>query len=522
MIRFEQVTKWLGGRAVLDGIDLEIEKGETFFIVGTSGAGKSVTLKHMIRLLTPDSGRVWIGEDCVSEARGRFLGAIRGRFGVLFQSAALLAWINAGDNVGLPLRQHTNQSDAEIALSGGMRKRVGLARAVITHPEIILYDEPTSGLDPVTARAIDALIDSLRQRLGVTSVVVRAGERDAHRHAGWRTDCGRRHADGVRALDERQGAAVSRSAIHHQTRQLGKGGGDMKKNSRQDTTIEVIVGFFFAMMIVALFFGTAVLSRQRWFGGNYKLEVVFESVMGLRKGDNVFVRGVDVGKVDRLQIKGGGAHVYISLEQPVEVHAGYKVEVLPSSVLGGRYLALDLGTAAQPEVPAGTVLRGLTPVDLIDEATSAIADLRKTMEEGKMLENLAATMADLRKITGKLAAGEGTLGKLLMEEQVYSDIKATTARLKEISERLAAGEGTLGKLLAKDDQLYKDMAATVASIKNIAAKIEKGEGTLGKLAQDDTLYQDFKKTLSEGRAAIDDFREYAPLATFSSLFLGAF
>ncbi len=296
----------------------------------------------------------------------------------------------------------------------------------------------------------------------------------------------------------------------------------MKKSLRQDTTIEVIVGFFFAMMIVALFFGTAVLSRQRWFGGNYKLEVLFESVMGLRKGDNVFVRGVDIGKVERLQVSKNGAHVYVSLEQPVEIHTDYKIEVLPSSVLGGRYLAMDLGTAGKPLVPEGTLLHGLLPVDLIDEATRTIAELRKTMEEGKMLENLSASVTDLRKISGKLAAGEGTIGKLLVEEQVYNDLKATTARLKEISERLAAGEGTLGKLLAKDDQLYKDTAATVASVRKIASRIEKGEGTLGKLTQDDSLYQDVKKTLNEARAAIDDFREYAPLATFSSLFLGAF
>ncbi|MBP7830430.1 MAG: ATP-binding cassette domain-containing protein [Kiritimatiellae bacterium] len=194
MIRFEKVTRRLGGRLVLDAVDFEIEKGETFVIVGSSGAGKSVTLKHMVRLLTPDSGRVWVGDDVVSEARGAELERIRSRFGVLFQGAALLQWLNVGDNVALPLREHTRLGEDEIDrlveeklrlvnledimekfpsdLSGGMRKRVGLARAIVMQPEIILYDEPTSGLDPVTSRTIDQLIDNLRRELGVTSVVV--------------------------------------------------------------------------------------------------------------------------------------------------------------------------------------------------------------------------------------------------------------------------------------------------------------------------------------------------------------
>ncbi|MFH0953574.1 MAG: ATP-binding cassette domain-containing protein [Verrucomicrobiota bacterium] len=194
MIRFEQVTKKLGGRVVLDGLDFEVEKNETFVIVGSSGAGKSVTLKHMVRLLTPDSGRVSVGDDVVSEAAGSQLETIRLRFGFLFQGAALLQWLTVGDNVGLPLREKTDLDDAAIDvtvneklklvgledvfdkypadLSGGMRKRVGLARAIVMKPEIILYDEPTSGLDPVTARTIDRLIDSMRTELGLTNVVV--------------------------------------------------------------------------------------------------------------------------------------------------------------------------------------------------------------------------------------------------------------------------------------------------------------------------------------------------------------
>ncbi len=194
MIRFDHVTKTLGTKVVLDDLCFEIQPGEVFVIVGGSGMGKSVTLKHMVRLLTPDSGSVWIGEDEISAARGRDLERIRARFGVLFQSGALLQWLTAGDNVGLPLRQKTRKKQEEIDLlareklglvglddafdkhpadmSGGMCKRVALARAIITSPEIILYDEPTSGLDPVTARTIDNLILDLRQRLGITSVVV--------------------------------------------------------------------------------------------------------------------------------------------------------------------------------------------------------------------------------------------------------------------------------------------------------------------------------------------------------------
>ena len=114
MIRFDHVTKRFGAKTVLDDVSYEIERGETFVIVGRSGAGKSVSLRHMIRLLTPEAGRVWVGEDCVSEADGKDLERILGRFGVLFQSAALLQWLNVEDNVCLPLRQKTNLSEKEI------------------------------------------------------------------------------------------------------------------------------------------------------------------------------------------------------------------------------------------------------------------------------------------------------------------------------------------------------------------------------------------------------------------------
>jgi phospholipid/cholesterol/gamma-HCH transport system ATP-binding protein len=194
MIRLEHVTKILGERRVLDGVDLEVRDGETLVIVGPSGTGKSVTLKHMVRLMTPDEGRVLVGDEVISEAAGDNLERIRENFGVLFQGGALLEWLNVGENVALPLREKTKLTEDEIEarvreklklvgleadiekypseISGGMRKRVGLARAIVRDPKIILYDEPTSGLDPVSSRTIDKLIESLRHELGVTSVVV--------------------------------------------------------------------------------------------------------------------------------------------------------------------------------------------------------------------------------------------------------------------------------------------------------------------------------------------------------------
>jgi len=194
MIRFEQVTKVLGGQKILDDVSLTIQKGEIFTIIGSSGSGKSVTLKHIVRLLTPDHGKVFVDGIEVSSAEGAELERARGLFGYLFQGGALLGWMNVYDNVALPLREKDRLPESEIEkrviealtmvglendgykfpneISGGMQKRAGLARAIIRRPQIILYDEPTSGLDPVTARTIDALIHRLNAELGITTVVV--------------------------------------------------------------------------------------------------------------------------------------------------------------------------------------------------------------------------------------------------------------------------------------------------------------------------------------------------------------
>jgi phospholipid/cholesterol/gamma-HCH transport system ATP-binding protein len=194
MIRIRGLRKRLGAKQVLDGVDLDIEKGETVVIMGRSGSGKSVLLKHLIGLMVPDEGSIEVEDEEIVGMRERDLDAVRRRFGMLFQSAALFDSLTVGDNVALGLREHLRLPAEEVharvaqrlewvglaaaesmkpaSLSGGMRKRVGLARALAMDPQYILYDEPTTGLDPITADAIDHLIRGLQKRLGVTSIVV--------------------------------------------------------------------------------------------------------------------------------------------------------------------------------------------------------------------------------------------------------------------------------------------------------------------------------------------------------------
>jgi phospholipid/cholesterol/gamma-HCH transport system ATP-binding protein len=193
-VEFIDVSKKLGGRQILDKLSFTIRKGETFVIIGYSGSGKSVSLRHMVGLMKPDDGSIRVGGDEITTMTRKELELMRRRFGVLFQSGALIAWLTLFENVELPLIEHTRMSRrkrAEVVqqklelvnlwadrdkypaeISGGMKKRGGLARALALDPEIVLYDEPSSGLDPVIAYEVDKLINRLRDEHGMTQLVV--------------------------------------------------------------------------------------------------------------------------------------------------------------------------------------------------------------------------------------------------------------------------------------------------------------------------------------------------------------
>lgn len=194
MIELQNVHKRLGDRDILKGLSVKIPKGVNYVLMGPSGTGKSVTLKHVIGIFKPDQGNVYVDGQDVPAMDQKQLMALRKRMGYLFQNGALINWLSVSDNVALPLREHSRISKSEVDdrvhevlklvgmdhaakqgppdISGGMKLRAGLARALVTNPEYVLYDEPNAGLDPIISHQIHELIAEVRDTLSVTGLIV--------------------------------------------------------------------------------------------------------------------------------------------------------------------------------------------------------------------------------------------------------------------------------------------------------------------------------------------------------------
>lgn len=262
----------------------------------------------------------------------------------------------------------------------------------------------------------------------------------------------------------------------------------MKQNAFSDELkMEVVVGAFMVMVFLGLGYFTIILSREAWFGPKFAREVVFQEVMGLREGDNVVVRGMPVGKIKSLKLAQDGVHVIANMDQEVAIHEGYKISIVSTSVLGGRYMQVDEGPHENQVVPAKTVLVGQRPVDLMADAAEVINELKKGLTTGGVISN----------------------------------VQNIASQLSQVSDRLNSGKGTLGRLLSEDDTLYNDLSSVAASLKQVATDMQNGKGTVGKLMTDETLYDEVKKAVSEVRSTIDDYRETAPVVTFTSIFFGA-
>ncbi len=330
----------------------------------------------------------------------------------------------------------------------------------------------------------------------------------------------------------------------------------MKKSYINQAATELTVGFFVFAILGALILFTIVLSYDNIFTKSFERTVRFDNVTGLIRGDKVYVQGVDVGRVSELAIGPEGVDVKLMLKYDVQIREGYRIQVKPSSVLGGKYVSIDEGPRDATPLSASVQLVGQAPVDFLEEASEALGAIRGSLESGGILGNLEAVMANLREVTddlqsgqgtiGKLlkddsvyvelqriatnltvitdriAAGEGALGKLIQDDEVYENIRQITTDFSEVSGRIARGEGSIGKLFSDDESLFNDLKATLASLNAAMEKVGRGEGTLGRLVHEDALYEEVMKGVAEIRAMVDDLRETSPVTTMTSIFFGAF
>lgn len=330
----------------------------------------------------------------------------------------------------------------------------------------------------------------------------------------------------------------------------------------RELTLEWIVGTFMFLILLALGYFTIIIGSDNLLRRTYEFEALFQDVAGLRKGDNVTIQGMAVGKVTEIELHEAGVSVRCALDRPLALRQGYLIEVVSTSVLGGRQLRIVNGPPANPLLPDDTVFSGATPLDMMAEAAQVVHEVRVALTDGGILEQITEGVASLNRVAGRLARGEGTLGALLADDAPYQDLvaimgdvrrvagqaydllaavergegtvgklfkdsaigdhlAAVMADVRAITARLHGGQGTLGRLLSADDALYEDLAQTMASLRAVTAQVEKGEGSLGKLIADDALYQQAKALVDEIRATVDDFREASPLTTFTSILFGA-
>jgi phospholipid/cholesterol/gamma-HCH transport system substrate-binding protein len=311
----------------------------------------------------------------------------------------------------------------------------------------------------------------------------------------------------------------------------------MNKN-RREVTIEILVGLFMFIVLIALGIFTIVLSNEKLWQETYQYEFVFSEVNGLREGDNVYLRGMTVGRIKQTDLQDSHVRVYATLDVPLTLRYGYTIDVTSASMLGGKYLKIYEGPADAAVLGENVTILGTPPVDLFEELGAAVGGfqsminavsagegtLGKLLKDETMYNNMTQVSEDLKQIMARIESGEGTLGKLLISDdgQLYDDGKVFMENLRTVSQNLADGKGSLGKMMAGDDMAYEDLEATLAAIRNVSESISDGEGTLGRLVRDAKLYDETTLLVEDVRAAVDDLREASPITSFGSVLFGAF
>jgi phospholipid/cholesterol/gamma-HCH transport system substrate-binding protein len=304
----------------------------------------------------------------------------------------------------------------------------------------------------------------------------------------------------------------------------------------REISIEILVGLFMFTVLIALGVFTIVLSRDNFFKNSYKYEFVFNEVNGLREGENVYLRGMNIGRVEQTTLEGSRVQVYVTLDMPITLRRGYMIEIVSASMLGGKYLKIYEGPENAPALGDNVTILGSAPVDVIEELGAAAegfqiiinainegqGTLGKLLIDDAIYYRIVDVSENLKAMGQRIENGEGTIGKLLKDDEVYEDVHALTENLRVITDRLIAEEGVLGNLMSSDTDVYDDLGATMSALRSITESIDEGEGTLGRLVRDAKLYDEATLLIEDARAAVDDVREASPITSFGSVLFGAF
>ena len=309
----------------------------------------------------------------------------------------------------------------------------------------------------------------------------------------------------------------------------------MKKNKRE-VNIEVLVGLFVSVALLALGIFTIVLGGTTLLKSHYQVEVLFDEIGGLQEGEGVFMRGKQIGYVKQTLLEPKNVRVILTLDKPVVFRKDYRIDVISASMLGGKYLRMDLGHPASDPLPEGTQILGESPVDVMANFNTAVEGMQQMLTSvgagegtlGQLLydETLYNQLLELNKgllgFMSKIESADGTFNRLISDPVLYVQTEELLDRLNSVVGQMEEGEGLLGKLLNEKTTTIDDLEVAVAELGIVIQQLNSTNGTIGKLINDPALYDESTELIEEARATMDDLRETSPLRSFGSIIFGAF
>ena len=309
----------------------------------------------------------------------------------------------------------------------------------------------------------------------------------------------------------------------------------MKKNKRE-VNVEVLVGLFVSVALLALGIFTIVLGGTTLLKSHYQVEVLFDEIGGLQEGEGVYMRGKQIGYVKQTLLEPKSVRVVLTLDKPALFRNDYRIDVMSASMLGGKYLRLDLGHPASDPLPEGAQLLGESPVDVMANFNTAVEGMQQMLAAvgagegtlGRLLSDETLYNQIVEMNTGflgfirKMEAADGTFNRLIHDPAVYVQAEQLLARLNQVIGQIEEGEGLVGQLLNEKTTTIDDLELAVAELATVIQQLNSTNGTIGKLINDPALYDESTELIGEARATMDDLRETSPLRSFGSVIFGAF